>query len=137
MKLSRSVKLRYLPFLKLTLKILRSVDANNLSLIRCAKEYGWHVTLLRQITGPFGRSRGTTDVSKHNTDVKEEQMRGEEDLIDTVLEIVFRVMWKGVEGFRECDWKVMKPRCLVFATTHIHSWWEIYRLTHSYILSFF
>ena len=90
----------------LSLEILRSLDANHLSLTRCAKEYGWHVTLLRQITGPFGRLHGYSDVSNHNADVKEEKRRGEEDLIDTVLEIVFRVMWKGVEGFREYDWKV-------------------------------
>jgi len=86
--------------------ILRSLDANHLSLSRCGKEYGWHVTLLRLITGPFGRPHGVSDVSEKDAELSEEKKRREEDLIDTVLEIVFRVMWKGVEGFGENDWKV-------------------------------
>ncbi|KAJ7380506.1 Neurobeachin-like protein 1, partial [Desmophyllum pertusum] len=86
--------------------ILRSIDANHVSLSRCAKEFGWHVTLLRLITGPFSTPRGTGDVSEWDAIALEERKRGEEDLIDTVLEIVFRVMWKGVEGFGESDWKV-------------------------------
>lgn len=73
---------------------------------RCAKEFGWHVTLLRMITGPFGAPRSISDSKEHDKSVLEEKKRGEEDLIDTVLEIVFRVMWKGVEGFGESDWKV-------------------------------
>lgn len=73
---------------------------------RCAKEFGWHVTLLRMITGPFGAPRSISDSKEHDISVLEEKKRGEEDLIDTVLEIVFRVMWKGVEGFGESDWKV-------------------------------
>ncbi|XP_068687514.1 neurobeachin-like protein 1 [Montipora foliosa] len=87
--------------------ILRSLDANHLSLTRCAKEYGWHVTLLRLITVPFGsRPYVPSEVSGQSDNVSEEKKRGEENLIDTVLEIVFRVMWKGVEGFGENDWKV-------------------------------
>ncbi|KAJ7381764.1 Neurobeachin-like protein 1, partial [Desmophyllum pertusum] len=86
--------------------ILRSIDANHVSLSRCAKEFGWHVTLLRLITGPFSAPRGTGDVSEQDAIALKERKRGEEDLIDTVLEIVFRVMWKGVEGFGESDWKV-------------------------------
>ena len=95
-------------------KILRSIDANHVSLSRCAKEFGWHVTLLRLITGPFGATRGVSNVNEKNGSVLEERRRGEEDLIDTVLEIVFRVMWKGVEGFGESDWKVnfVKLKCL-------------------------
>ncbi|KAJ7380516.1 Neurobeachin-like protein 1 [Desmophyllum pertusum] len=86
--------------------ILQSIDANHVSLSRCAKEFGWHVTLLRLITGPFSAPRGTGDVSEQDAIALKERKRGEEDLIDTVLEIVFRVMWKGVEGFGESDWKV-------------------------------
>ena len=66
------------------------------------------MTLLRLITGPFGRPPGVSDVSEKDTGISEEKKRREEDLIDTVLEIVFRVMWKGVEGFGENDWKVRK-----------------------------
>jgi len=64
------------------------------------------VTLLRLITGPFGAPRCSSDVNEQNGSVLEERRRDEEDLIDTVLEIVFRVMWKGVEGFGESDWRV-------------------------------
>ena len=64
------------------------------------------MTLLRLITGPFGAPRCTSDVNEQKGSVLEEKRRDEEDLIDTVLEIVFRVMWKGVEGFGESDWKV-------------------------------
>lgn len=66
------------------------------------------MTLLRLITGPFGRPHGVSDVSEKDAELSEEKKRREEDLIDTVLEIVFRVMWKGVEGFGEKDWKVRK-----------------------------
>ena len=65
------------------------------------------MTLLRLITGPFGASRCNGDVNEQNGNVLEERRRDEEDLIDTVLEIVFRVMWKGVEGFGESDWRVI------------------------------
>lgn len=64
------------------------------------------MTLLRLITGPFGAPRGVVDANEKNANVLEERRRREEGLIDTVLEIVFRVMWKGVEGFGESDWKV-------------------------------
>ena len=64
------------------------------------------MTLLRLITGPFGAPRCNGDVNEQNGNVLEER-RDEEDLIDTVLEIVFRVMWKGVEGFGESDWRVI------------------------------
>ena len=97
-------------------KILRSLDANHLSLTRCAKEYGWHVTLLRLITVPFGsRPYVPSEVPEQSDNVSEEKKRGEENLIDTVLEIVFRVMWKGVEGFGENDWKVSTEKvCILF-----------------------
>ena len=65
------------------------------------------MTLLRLITGPFGAPRCNGDVNEQNGNVLEERRRDEEDLIDTVLEIVFRVMWKGVEGFGESDWRVI------------------------------
>lgn len=64
------------------------------------------MTLLRLITGPFGAPRCTNATNEQNGSVLEERRTGEEDLIDTVLEIVFRVMWKGVEGFEESDWRV-------------------------------
>ena len=64
------------------------------------------MTLLRLITGPFGAPRCNSNVNEHNGNVLEERRSDEEDLIDTVLEIVFRVMWKGVEGFGESDWRV-------------------------------
>ena len=65
------------------------------------------MTLLRLLTGPFGAPRCNGDVNEQNGSVLEERRRDEEDLIDTVLEIVFRVMWKGVEGFGESDWRVI------------------------------
>ena len=64
------------------------------------------MTLLRLITGPFGAPRCPGDENEQNGSVLEERRRDEEDLIDTVLEIVFRVMWKGVEGFGKSDWRV-------------------------------
>ena len=65
------------------------------------------MTLLKLITGPFdSRPYASSDVSHQDEDVAKEKKREEEDLIDTVLEIVFRVMWKGIEGFGEDDWKV-------------------------------
>lgn len=90
---------------------------------RCANECGWHVTLLRLITGPFGRRpRVASDVIDQGDDVSEERIRDEEDLIDTVLEIVYRVMWKGVEGFGENDWTVStKESCLIFQLRFINS----------------
>ena len=67
------------------------------------------MTLLRLITAPFGsRPYSASNASQEDGDVSAEKKIGEEDLIDTVLEIVFRVMWKGVEGFGESDWKVEK-----------------------------
>lgn len=74
------------------------------------------MTLLRLITGPFGAPRcNNSDVNEQNGNVLEERRSDEEDLIDTVLEIVFRVTWKGVEGFGESDWRVK----LVFKTNLI------------------
>ncbi|RMX38939.1 hypothetical protein pdam_00016423 [Pocillopora damicornis] len=110
--------------------ILRSIDANSLSMSRCAKEFGWHVTLLRMITGPFGAPRGVSDSKEHDISVLEEKKRGEEDLIDTVLEIVFRVMWKGVEGFAESDWKV---RGQAIAAVSIISSAESFLVSHRVI----
>lgn len=62
--------------------------------------------LLRLITGPFRAPRCTSTTNEQNGSVLEERRTDEKDLIDTVLEIVFRVMWKGVEGFEESDWRV-------------------------------
>ena len=101
---------------------------------RCAKEFGWHVTLLRMITGPFGAPRSISDSKEHDISVLEEKKRGEEDLIDTVLEIVFRVMWKGVEGFAESDWKVkiyFLKYCFVSTScAHTHECACMHTFTH-------
>ena len=101
---------------------------------RCAKEFGWHVTLLRMSTGPFGAPRGVSDSKEHDISVLEEKKRGEEDLIDTVLEIVFRVMWKGVEGFAESDWKVkiyFLKYCFVSTScAHTHECACMHTFTH-------
>ena len=87
------------------------------------------MTLLRLITGPFGRPHGGSDVRDQAAAVIEEKKRGEEDLIDTVLEIVFRVMWKGVEGFGEDDWKVRNLLYSFIQYSFVH--WFI----HLFILS--
>ena len=78
--------------------------------------------MLRLITGPFGRRpRVASDVIDRGDDVSEERIRGEEDLIGTVLEIIYRVMWKGVQGFGENDWTVStKESYLIFQRRFIN-----------------
>ena len=78
-----------------------------MSLSRCAKEYGWHVTLLRLITGACDVAASSgSELDNGVVGEIQERKKKEEELIDTVLEIVFRVMWKGIEGYEDSDWKV-------------------------------
>lgn len=55
----------------------------------CVKEFGWYVMLFRMIMGLFGVLWSISDLKEYDISVLEEKKRGEEDLIDIVLEIVF------------------------------------------------
>ena len=85
-------------------KILRSMDASHSSVAQCAAIPGWYEAFFHLISRrPESREHDDSSVL-HNED---ERQREEQDLVDTVLEIVFRVMWKGIIGYDEASWKVI------------------------------
>ena len=91
-------------------KILRSMDASQSSVAKCAKIPGWHYVLFKLITREQAphQHNGLKDV--------EEREKEEQALVDTVLEIIFRVMWKGIEGYDKESWRVLV--CFVFNLYH-------------------
>jgi hypothetical protein len=65
-----------------------------------AKEPAWYDYLLRLLTVP---SRDQIP-----SDLESDEAVFAKDLVNTVLDILFRVMWRGVQGYEEDAWKVTK-----------------------------
>lgn len=84
-------------------KILRSMYASQPSAAQCATIPGWYEAFFYLIlSGPESLDHDETSTFHQ----KNERHREEQDLVDTVLEIVFCVMWKGINGYDEKSWKV-------------------------------
>lgn len=66
-----------------------------LSALKCAQEVAWYDPIWRLLL----KTRQQTDTSKSGVDLVQ-------DLLETVVQIIFRVLWVGIDGYDEEAWKV-------------------------------
>ena len=78
---------------------MKSVKESILSAIKCAREVAWYDPIWRLLL-------------KTKNDVEENGVGGAEgndlvqDLLETVVQVVFNVLWFGIEGYNDEAWKV-------------------------------
>lgn len=63
--------------------------------MKCAQEVAWYDPILRLLLKTSTRTESTSN----DADLVQ-------DLLDTVVQVVFRVLWVGIEGYDDEAWRV-------------------------------
>ena len=64
-----------------------------MSATKCAHEVAWYDPIWRLLLKP------QNDAGKQETDLIQ-------DLLETVVKVVFKILWFGIEGYNDEAWKV-------------------------------
>jgi hypothetical protein len=76
-----------------------------MSATKCAQEVAWYDPIWRLLL------KSQIDVSSEESDLTQ-------DLLETVVKVVFKILWFGIEGYNDEAWKVRALK-LNFATCYI------------------
>ncbi|CAB4032624.1 Hypothetical predicted protein, partial [Paramuricea clavata] len=72
--------------------LLKSVEESQMSATKCAHEVAWYDPIWRLLLKP------QNDAGNQETDLIQ-------DLLETVVKVVFKILWFGIEGYNDEAWK--------------------------------
>ena len=72
--------------------LLKSIQECQISATKCAQEVAWYDPIWRLLLKP-------------KSDVWSEESDLTQDLLDTVVTVVFKILWFGIEGYNDEAWK--------------------------------